>query len=83
MEDSLTISQARAILLDLPERLARDKAAKSVTVTKRGKPVLAIVYWELYESLLSATPRHDITPGPSHARRKEDAGIRMSSRIRV
>ncbi len=49
MENTLTISQARSRLLDLPKKLGHDE---SVTVTRRGKPVLAIIPWELYESLL-------------------------------
>lgn len=49
MENTLTISQTRSRLLDLPKRLGKDG---SITVTRRGKPVLAIIPWELYESLL-------------------------------
>lgn len=52
MEAMLTISQARSQLLDLPKKLSRDKSTKSVTVTRRGKPVLAIVDWDMYESIL-------------------------------
>lgn len=52
MEDTLTITQARNKLLALPEKLARDKTTKSVTVTKRGRPILAIVQWDVYESIL-------------------------------
>ncbi len=52
MEETLTITQARAKLLVLPEQLAKDKTTKSVTVTKRGKPILAIVQWDLYESIV-------------------------------
>ena len=52
MEANLTITQARAVILDLPGRLAKDKLTKAVTVTRRGKPILAIVEWELFESIL-------------------------------
>lgn len=52
MENTLTITQARNKLLALPYKLARDKTTKSVTVTKRGRPILAIVQWDLYESIL-------------------------------
>lgn len=52
MESTLTITQARAKLLHMPETLARDKETKAVTVTRRGKPVLAIVDWSLYESVI-------------------------------
>lgn len=49
MATSLTITKARDALTSLPERLAREPGA--VTVTRRGEPVLAILPWELYETL--------------------------------
>ena len=45
----LSISQARSQLTRLAGRLQLDKDA--VEVTSRGKPVLAIMSWDLYESL--------------------------------
>ena len=50
MSDQLSISAARDRLSSLPEELERDPGA--VTVTRRGKPVLAILPWEAYEALL-------------------------------
>jgi prevent-host-death family protein len=47
----LTISEARKVLLDLPEKLAR-VPERAVTITRRGKPVLAVMPWELYESIV-------------------------------
>ena len=47
----LTITQARRGLLNLPERLAR-VPERAVTITRRGRPVLAVMPWELYESLV-------------------------------
>jgi prevent-host-death family protein len=47
----LTISEARKALLDLPEKLARTPE-RAVTVTRRGQPVLAILPWEFYESIV-------------------------------
>lgn len=47
----LTITQARRVLLDLPEQLAK-APEKSISVTRRGRPVLAVMPWELYESLV-------------------------------
>lgn len=47
----LTISEARKGLLDLPEKLART-SGRSVTITRRGRPVLAILPWALYESIV-------------------------------
>lgn len=52
MEEILTITQARAKLLLIPKKLAKNETNKSLTITRRGKPVLAIVEWDLYESLL-------------------------------
>ena len=47
----LTISDARKALLDLPEKLARTPE-RALTITRRGRPVLAILPWEFYESLI-------------------------------
>jgi prevent-host-death family protein len=47
----LTISEARKALLDLPEKLARTPD-RAVTITRRGRPVLAILPWEFYESIV-------------------------------
>lgn len=45
----LPITEAREELTTLPERLSHSH--ETVTVTKRGKPVLAILPWEEYEAL--------------------------------
>ena len=47
----LTISEARKVLLDLPETLARTPE-RAVTITRHGRPVLAILPWEFYESIV-------------------------------
>ena len=47
----LTITEARQALLDLPERLAK-APDKAVSITRHGRPVLAVMPWELYESLV-------------------------------
>lgn len=47
----LTITEARQAFLDLPERLAK-APDKAVSITRRGRPVLALLPWELYESIL-------------------------------
>lgn len=60
----LTISEARKALLDLPEKLARTPA-RAVTITRRGQPVLAILPWELYESIVETL---DILGDPEMAR---------------
>lgn len=47
----LTITKARQALLDLPERLAKSPD-KTVSITRHGRPVLAVLPWELYESIM-------------------------------
>ena len=46
----LPIAAARHALTSLPEQLSQQLEA--VTVTRRGKPVLAILPWEAYEALV-------------------------------
>ena len=45
----IPISEAREELTSLPERLAQTPGA--VAVTRRGNRVLAILPWDLYESI--------------------------------
>jgi antitoxin YefM len=52
MTKTLTITEARSQLLSLAEQLNRPPATDTVTVTKRGKPVLAVLPHEFYESLI-------------------------------
>ena len=47
----LTISEARKRFLALPEKLAREPE-RAVTITRRGQPVLAVLPWEFYESIV-------------------------------
>ena len=46
----LPMTQARAALTSLAERLTEEP--DTVVVTRRGKPVLAILPWEVYEGFL-------------------------------
>ena len=46
----IPITEARHELTSLPERLTREPGA--VAVTRRGKPVLAVMPWDLYESII-------------------------------
>lgn len=46
----LTMVNARRELTKLPEKLGAEPA--TVVVTRRGKPVLAIMTWEDYEAIL-------------------------------
>ena len=50
MIKDISITAARHELTSLPARLAEQPGA--VAVTRRGKPVLAILPWELYESIV-------------------------------
>jgi antitoxin YefM len=50
MVKDIPITTARHELTTLPERLEKDPGA--VTITRRGKPVLAVLPWEMYETLL-------------------------------
>lgn len=47
----LTISEARRGLLDLPRKLGRGRE-RTATITRHGRPVLAIMTWDLYESIV-------------------------------
>ena len=47
---SLPMIEARKQLTKLPERMEREQDG-AVTVTRHGKPVLAILDWELYEAI--------------------------------
>jgi antitoxin YefM len=47
---SLTITAARDQLTRLPAELSTEHA--TLTVTRHGQPVLAVLPWDLYEALL-------------------------------
>lgn len=47
----LTISEARKVFLDLPERLERG-SERAISITRRGRPVLAVMPWAFYESIV-------------------------------
>jgi len=46
---NLNISEARNRLTRLPEELAETR--ETLAVTKRGKPVLAVMSWDLFEAI--------------------------------
>ena len=48
-QEGVSLSDARAILTQLPEKLAAGQGV--VPLTRHGKPVLAIMTWDLFESL--------------------------------
>ena len=51
MTHTLSIMEARKQLTSLPETLMNSGHAEVLEVTRRGKPVLAVMPWELYEVL--------------------------------
>lgn len=50
MFKDIPITEARHELTSLPKRLAKSPGA--ITLTRRGKPVLAVMPWGFYESLM-------------------------------
>ena len=49
-ENVYSISEIREQITRLPERFEQEPGA--VAVTRHGKPVMAILPWELYESII-------------------------------
>jgi antitoxin YefM len=52
MPRTMSIVEARNKLTSLPEDFEQDPEMGAVAVTRRGKPVLAVMPWELYEALV-------------------------------
>lgn len=52
MAKTMPIIEARNRLTTLPEQLAQENELEAIEVTRRGKPVLAIMPWDLYEALI-------------------------------
>lgn len=48
-QESMTLSDGRAALLQMPERLEGGEGV--IPLTRHGKPVLAVMTWEYYESI--------------------------------
>lgn len=51
MERTLSIAEARNKLMQLPDEFAEDVEAGAVAVTRHGKPVLAIMPYDLFEAI--------------------------------
>lgn len=51
MPQTMPIIEARRKLTSLPEEFEKDLDEGAIAVTRRGKPVLAIMPWSLYESI--------------------------------
>jgi len=52
MHKSLSITEARNKLTELPEKFVKEPDGEAIAVTRRGIPVMAILSWEFYESIL-------------------------------
>jgi prevent-host-death family protein len=52
MPYTLSMSEARQQLTRLPEQLADPHNEATVTVTRHGEPVLAVLPYDLYESIM-------------------------------
>jgi antitoxin YefM len=50
-KNSYSMSEIREQITHLPEQFEQDPA-EAITVTRHGKPVMAILPWELYESIM-------------------------------
>ena len=50
MLSNLSITDARQELTSLPEKLAQQGG--TLAITRRGKPVLAVMTWQHYEAIL-------------------------------
>lgn len=51
MPHTLSIMEARKQLTSLPETLIHNGQPDVLEITRRGKPVLAVMPWELYEAV--------------------------------
>lgn len=52
MAQSLSMSEAREQLTRLPEQLAETPGTGAVTITRHGEPVLAVLPYDFYESIM-------------------------------
>ena len=51
MPKSLSIIEARKKLTNIPELFEQEADLDVVAITRRGRPVMAIMPWELYETI--------------------------------
>ncbi len=52
MTRTMGMIEARRQLTALPEEFENEPELGAVAVTRRGKPVLAVMPWELYEAII-------------------------------
>ena len=75
MAEQFTITEARSVLTTLPEKLAGSERA--VAITRRGKPVLALMPWDYFEAIietLEALGDEELTEELSRSLREADEG---------
>ena len=49
---TIPMIEARNKLTSLPEKFEKEPDLGALAVTRRGKPVLAVMPWELYEAII-------------------------------
>ncbi|MDA0746483.1 MAG: type II toxin-antitoxin system Phd/YefM family antitoxin [bacterium] len=52
MSKTMAMVDVRRNLTRLPEQLSDSPETGAIAVTRRGKPVLALMSWDLYEAIL-------------------------------
>jgi antitoxin YefM len=51
MSKTMPMIEARKKFTSLPEQFEKEQDMDAIAVTRRGKPVLAVMPWEFYETL--------------------------------
>jgi PHD/YefM family antitoxin component YafN of YafNO toxin-antitoxin module len=49
---TMNISEARKKLMNLSRQIKRKKEPDTIAITRRGQPTLALLPWDLYESII-------------------------------
>jgi antitoxin YefM len=52
MPDTLPLTEARRQLMHLPEKFAEHPDLGAIALTRHGRPVMALMPWELYEAIM-------------------------------
>jgi PHD/YefM family antitoxin component YafN of YafNO toxin-antitoxin module len=68
-EESISITKARSMLTKFPEQLNKEHGA--IALTRRGKPVMALLAWDLYEAIVETLEI------------MEDAGLMAALRLSI
>lgn len=81
MTHTLSMMEARKLLTSMPETLTHDGQADVLEITRRGKPVLAVMPWELYEAVtetLEVMGDKDLMTHLRHSIQEMSAGTLIS-----